>query len=148
MIHPTATVDEDCTVGETTNVWGHAVIMRGSVVGEGCTIGQKVHIEGAVVGDRCKIQVGAYLPPGTVVGDEVFIGPSVVFTNHKEPTALHKNFVPESTEVKRGANIGANATIGPGITIGKGAFIQMGSRVWKDVPAGATVYGAAPGKED
>ena len=155
MIHPTATVESDCTVGDGTNIWGSASVSRGSRIGAGCTVGQNAHIEGAVIGDRCKIQTFAYLPPGTVLEDEVFIGPNATFTNHKEPTATREGeFTPQGTRVCKGANIGANATIGPGIVIGEGAFVQMGARVWKNVAPGSTVYGSpdmcgcAPGKHE
>ena len=119
--------------------------MRGSHIGADCTIGRNAHVEGTRIGDRCKVQTFAYMPPGTTLEDEVFIGPAATFCNHKRPRAVRRpgegEFEPEGVTVEREAVLGANATIGPGVTIGEGAFVQMGARVWKDVPAGAKVYG-------
>lgn len=137
-------VEMGCAVGRGTTVWDHAAVLRGSCVGADCTIGRHAHIEGSTVGDRCKVQTFAYLPPGVTLEDEVFVGPHAVFTNHREPTAVREGeFVPERTLVKRGAVIGANATIGPGVTIGERAFVAAGAVVVKDVPDGGTVYGYA-----
>ena len=135
-------VGRDCRVGAGTTVWNHACVIRGSRVGEDCTIGRHAHIEGSTVGDRCKVQTFAYLPPGVTLEDEVFVGPHACFTNHKRPQAIRVgDFEPEKTLVKRGAAIGANATIGPGVTIGAGAVIAAGAVVTRDVPDGGTVYG-------
>jgi len=143
FVHPSAIIELKSSVGERTRVWGAAWIGRQSTVGADCTIGRCVHVEGSQVGDRCSLQTFAYLCPGTRLEDEVFVGPHVCFTNHRRPTAVRDGeFIPEGSTVKRGARIGANATIGPGITIGEGAFVQMGARVFRDVPAGATVYGS------
>jgi len=129
-------------IGPGTNVWPGAYVGRGSVVGADCTIGRHAHIEGSTVGDRCKVQTFAYLPPGVTLEDEVFVGPHACFTNHKRPQAMREGeFVPEQTLVKRGAAIGANATIGPGVIIGAGAVIAAGAVVTRDVPDGAFVYG-------
>ena len=135
---------DEATVGLGTKVWPGAYVGRGSIVGRDCVIGRHAHIEGSTVGDRCKVQTFAYLPPGITLEDEVFIGPHACFTNHREPTAVREgDFVPEKTLVKQGAVIGANATIGPGVTIGKRAFVAAGAVVVKDVPDGGTVYGHA-----
>ena len=150
MIHPSAyidpqaEVDETCSVGEGSKIWGHATLMRGSTVGVGTQIARYAHIDGGYIGSRCKIQNGVYIPPGVTVGDEVFIGPNACFTNHKRPRAVRARgdeFVPEKTLVRKGAVIGANATIGSGVTIGAGAVIAAGAVVTRDVPDGATVYG-------
>lgn len=137
-------VEAGCVVGQGTRVWDHACVIRGSRVGEDCTIGRHAHIEGSTVGDRCKVQTFAYLPPGVTLEDEVFVGPAAVFTNHKRPQAVREGgeeFVPEKTLVKKGAVIGANATIGPGVTIGQRAVIAAGAVVMRDVPDGGFVYG-------
>lgn len=148
MIHPTAyidpsaEVDETCSVGAGSKVWGHATLMRGTVVGRNTQIARYAHLDGAVIGDECKVQNGAYFPPGVTVEDRVFVGPNACFTNHRLPQAVREEpFVPEPTRVCFDAVICANATIGPGITIGRGAFIAAGATVIRDVPDGATVYG-------
>lgn len=138
-------IEVGCVVGPNTNVWPGAYVGRGSRVGEDCVIGRHAHIEGSTVGDRCKVQTFAYLPPGVTLEDEVFVGPHACFTNHKRPQAVREHgeeFVPEKTLVKRGAVIGANATIGPGVTIGQAAIVAAGAVVTRDVPDGGFVYGA------
>lgn len=111
------------------------------VIGEGTKIGTFVEIgNGVSVGKRCKIQSFAFIPPGVTIGDNVFIGPHVCFTNVKRPRLPDPPHF-EPTIVKDDVVIGANSTIVCGITIGKGAFIGAGSVVTKDVPDGAIVYG-------
>lgn len=101
-------------------------------VGENTKVAAFVEI-GGVVGDYCKVQAFAFIPPGVVIEDEVFIGPHVCFTNDRRPN-LKKDWQVMKTLVKKGAVIGANATILPGITIGEGALIGAGSVVYQDVP--------------
>ncbi len=136
FIHPTAAVDEGCSIGRGTRVWHFSHIMEGAVVGEDCNIGQNVVIApGAVVGDRVKIQNNVSVYSGVTVGDDAFLGPSCVFTNVLVPRSFisrKHEFVP--TKVGKGASIGANATIVCGHSIGDYAMVGAGAVVTKDVP--------------
>ena len=147
FIHPTAVVDDLAEIGEGTKVWHFSHIMPNVKIGENCTIGQNVFIaSGAVLGNNIKVQNNVSIYDGVVLEDEVFCGPSVVFTNVFNPRSFisrRKEF--RKTLVKRGATLGANVTIVCGNTIGAYAFIGAGSVVTKDVPDYALVYGN-PGK--
>lgn len=115
-------------------------IAQTAVIGTYCTIHSHVWIgEKVRIGDDCKIQAFAFIPTGVTIGNKVFIGPHVCFTNDKNPPSGGKNWA--NTLVKDRAVIGANSTILPGITIGEGAVIGAGSVVTKDVPDGETWYG-------
>lgn len=136
LIHPTAVIDEGCTIGEGTRIWHFSHVMHGARVGKSCNIGQNVVISpGAIVGDRVKIQNNVSVYTGVTVGDDVFLGPSCVFTNVINP----RSFISRKDEfrptiVRRGASIGANATIVCGNEIGEYAMIGAGAVVTKDVP--------------
>lgn len=136
LIHPTAIIDEGCTIGEGTRIWHFSHVMHGARVGKSCNIGQNVVISpGAIVGDRVKIQNNVSVYTGVTVGDDVFLGPSCVFTNVINP----RSFISRKDEfrptiVRRGASIGANATIVCGNEIGEYAMIGAGAVVTKDVP--------------
>lgn len=133
--HPTAVIDEGATIGEGTKIWHFCHIMPSASIGKSCIIGQNVYIGSRVkVGDRVKIQNNVSLFEGVEIENEVFIGPSVVFTNVLNPRAFidrKKEFKP--TLVERGVSIGANATILCGLKIGCYALIGAGSVVTKDV---------------
>jgi UDP-2-acetamido-3-amino-2,3-dideoxy-glucuronate N-acetyltransferase len=141
--HPTAIVDQPASIGDGTRVWHFSHVMAGARVGAGCTLGQNVFVSGgAVVGNRCKIQNHVSIYDGVTLGDDVFVGPSAVFTNVTTPRA----FVPrkhqyEPTHVGRGASVGANATILCGHSIGAYALVAAGAVVTRDVPAYALVGG-------
>jgi UDP-2-acetamido-3-amino-2,3-dideoxy-glucuronate N-acetyltransferase len=144
MIHETASVAEDSQIGEGTKVWHHSQVMSGAQVGENCVIGHNCLIAArAKLGNGVKIQSNTDVWDMVTLEDDVFVGPSVVFTNDLNPrSAFPKNkdgFV--ATLVERGATLGANATIVCGITIGEYAFIGAGAVVTKDVPPYALVYG-------
>jgi UDP-2-acetamido-3-amino-2,3-dideoxy-glucuronate N-acetyltransferase len=126
-------IDVLAEVGWGTKVWHWSHICDGAKVGSSCTIGQNVYIAG-VVGDRCKIQNNVSVFKNVTIEDDVFIGPSVVFTNVKNPRAFI-NKMPESkpTRVKKGATLGANCTIVCGVTIGKYAMVGAGAVVTKDI---------------
>jgi UDP-2-acetamido-3-amino-2,3-dideoxy-glucuronate N-acetyltransferase len=143
FVHETACVDEPVEIGEKTQIWHFSHIMSGSRIGRGCVIGQNVFIgKGAVLGNNIKIQNNVSVFDGVVLEDDVFCGPSMVFTNVFNPRSFisrKKEF--RKTVVGKGATIGANATIVCGNTIGQYAFIGAGAVITKDVPDYALVYG-------
>ena len=141
--HETAVIDEGCTIGSGTKIWHFSHIMPGAVLGEGCNVGQNVVISPEVVlGRNCKVQNNVSLYTGVTCADDVFLGPSCVFTNVTNPrSAVVRRDQYTSTHVGRGASIGANATIVCGHDIGAYAFIGAGAVVTKDVPAYALVVG-------
>lgn len=141
--HPSAVIDEGCKIGSGTKIWHFSHIMPGCIIGQDCNIGQNVVISPDVVlGDRVKVQNNVSIYTGVICEDEVFLGPSMVFTNVINPrAAVNRRDQYVSTLVKKGATIGANATIVCGITIGEYAFIGAGAVVTKDVPAYALVMG-------
>lgn len=140
-VHPTAIVEEGARIGVGTFVWHHAHIRRGAVVGEGCNVGKNVYIDtGAVVGDRVKVQNNVSLYSGVRLADDVFVGPSAVFTNDRVPRATGEwHLTP--TVVHRGASIGANATIVAGIEIGECAMVGAGAVVVRSVRPHEVVVG-------
>ena len=141
--HPTATIDEGCTIGDGSSIWHYSHVMPGAVIGRGCSLGQNVFVAGGVtIGDNVKIQNNVSLYEGVVLEDDVFCGPSMVFTNVVTPRShVSRRHDYRRTLVKRGATIGANATIVAGHTIGCYAFIGAGAVVTKDVPDHALVVG-------
>ena len=150
MIHPTAEVSPDATVGAGTRIWNGAQVREGAVIGSECNIGKDVYVDrGVVVGDRVKIQNGACLYRGLTVEDSVFIGPHATFTNDRYPRAVtpegnlqtDDDWQAEPTLVRRGASIGAGAVIISGLTIGRWAMVGAGSIVARDVPEQALVIG-------
>jgi UDP-2-acetamido-3-amino-2,3-dideoxy-glucuronate N-acetyltransferase len=143
FIHPTAVVDEGATLGEGTKVWHFSHIMNDAMVGERCNIGQNVVISpGVVLGSNVKIQNNVSLYTGVICDDDVFLGPSCVFTNVVNPrSAVNRRGQYAQTRVGRGASIGANATIVCGHDIGQFAFIGAGAVVTKHVPDYALVVG-------
>ena len=146
--HPTAVIDEGATIGNGTKIWHFSHIMSGAIIGENCTIGQNVLVSSqAVLGNNVKVQNNVSVYTGVVCEDDVFLGPSCVFTNVINPRSFisrKEEFRP--TLVKKGAAIGANATIICGLTIGEYAMIGAGAVVTKDVPAYALIVGN-PGKQ-
>ena len=143
FIHPTAVVDEGAILGEGTKVWHFSHIMGDAVVGERCNIGQNVVISpGVILGSNVKIQNNVSLYTGVTCDDDVFLGPSCVFTNVVNPrSAVNRRGQYAQTRVGRGASIGANATIVCGHDIGQFAFIGAGAVVTKQVPDYALVVG-------
>jgi UDP-2-acetamido-3-amino-2,3-dideoxy-glucuronate N-acetyltransferase len=143
FVHQSSYVDENVEIGEGTRIWYFSHILRDARIGRNCVIGQNVCIEsGVTIGDHCKIQNNVSVYKGVTLEDEVFCGPSCVFTNVYNPRAFierKKEFRP--TLVKRGATIGANATIVCGATIGRYALVAAGAVVKKDVPDYAVVAG-------
>ena len=141
--HPTAVIDEGCTIGEGTKIWHFSHIMTGSVIGECCNIGQNVVISPDVVlGRNCKVQNNVSVYTGVTCDDDVFLGPSMVFTNVINPrSAVCRKDQYARTHVGKGASIGANATVVCGHNIGRYAFIGAGAVVTKDVPDYALMVG-------
>ena len=141
--HPTAVIDEGCIIGEDTHIWHFSHLMAGCRVGRNCTIGQNVVIaSGATLGNRVKVQNNVSIYDGVTCADEVFLGPSCVFTNVINPrSAVPRKHEFRPTCVERGASIGANATILCGLRIGAYAMIGAGAVVTKDVPPYALVVG-------
>lgn len=126
-------------VHPSSHIWQpELTVILDAEIGVDCTIHAFVWIgNGVIIGDRCRIQAHAFIPTGVRIGHDVFIGPSVVFTNDKHPPSVNW----QATVVEDGAAIGANATILPGITIGAGSVVGAGAVVTRNVPAGATVMG-------
>ncbi len=141
FIHPLADVAE-CEIGEGTRVWQFVVVLKGARIGTDCNICAQALIEGDVVmGDRVTVKSGVQIWNGSVIGDDVFIGPNATFSNDLYPRSMQ---YPEEfcgVTIKNGASIGANATLLPGVTIGENALVGAGSVVTKDVPARAVVLG-------
>ncbi len=141
--HPSAIIDEGCTIGKGTKVWHFSHIMPNCVIGENCNIGQNVVISPEVVlGRNVKIQNNVSLYTGVTCDDDVFLGPSCVFTNVTNPrSAVNRRGQYAKTHVGKGASVGANATIVCGHDIGAFAFIGAGAVVTKNVPAYALLVG-------
>ncbi|MEX0985641.1 MAG: acyltransferase [Actinomycetota bacterium] len=145
-VHPTAIVEDGASVGLDTRIWHRSHIRAGSTIGERCTIGFSVYVDtDVVIGDGCKIQNHVSLYQGVTLEDDVFVGPSVAFTNDLHPRARSDAWEVVPTFVRSGASIGANATIVCGVEIGANAMIAAGAVVTGDVRAHALVMGA-PGR--
>jgi UDP-2-acetamido-3-amino-2,3-dideoxy-glucuronate N-acetyltransferase len=143
FVHPSAFVDAPCEIGEGTKIWHFSHVMRGCQIGANSSLGQNVNVASGVrIGRNVKIQNNVSLYTGVELEDDVFCGPSMVFTNVINPRS-HVNRKSEyrSTLVRRGSSLGANSTIVCGITIGEYAFVGAGAVVTKDVPAHALVVG-------
>lgn len=141
--HPTAVIDDGCTIGEGCKIWHFTHIMTGAVLGQKCNVGQNVVISPEVVlGNNVKVQNNVSLYTGVTCEDDVFLGPSCVFTNVINPrSAVVRKDQYLKTKVHRGASIGANATIVCGNDIGKYAFIGAGAVVTRHVPDYALIMG-------
>ncbi|MFZ4811691.1 MAG: acyltransferase [Ilumatobacteraceae bacterium] len=141
-VHPTAVVESEATLGDGTSVWHHAHVRDGALVGASCTLGKNVFVDGgARVGDRVKIQNNVSVYTGVTLEDDVFVGPSAVFTNDLHPRAFATTWHVTATVVRRGASIGANATIVCGVEIGSFAMVAAGSVVTRDVEPHRLVMG-------
>jgi UDP-2-acetamido-3-amino-2,3-dideoxy-glucuronate N-acetyltransferase len=141
--HETAVVDDGCTIGQGVKIWHFSHIMQGCVIGDGCNIGQNVVISPEVVlGKNVKIQNNVSIYTGVTCDDDVFLGPSCVFTNVVNPrSGVNRRGQYTKTHVGKGASIGANATIVCGHDIGQFAFIGAGAVVTKHIPDYALVVG-------
>ena len=141
--HETAVIDNGCKIGEGTKIWHFTHVMTDATIGEQCNIGQNVVVSpNVILGKNVKIQNNVSIYTGVICEDDVFLGPSMVFTNVTNPrSAVIRKDAYETTLVKKGATIGANSTIVCGTTLGKFCFIGAGAVVTKDIPAFALVVG-------
>ena len=141
--HDSAVIDSGAQIGLGTKIWHFCHVMPGAVIGKNCSLGQNVFVaNGVKLGNNVKVQNNVSIYEGVNCEDDVFLGPSMVFTNVINPrSAVNRKTEYLPTLVKKGASIGANATIVCGITIGKYAFIGAGAVVTKDVPSFALVVG-------
>ncbi len=146
--HESAYVDEPCEIGDGTKIWHFSHVQKGAKIGKNCVFGQNCNVANdVVIGSNVKVQNNVAIYTGTVIEDDVFLGPSCVLTNVTNPRSqVNRHSLYEKTVLRRGCTIGANATIVCGITIGRYAFIAAGSVVAKDVPDYALVMGV-PGKQ-
>ena len=143
FVHESSYVDEGAQIGSGTKIWHFCHISASSRIGERCNIGQNVFVAGQVqVGNNVKIQNNVSLYTGVIVEDDVFLGPSMVFTNVTNPRShVSRKDEYKTTLVKRGASVGANAVVVCGSTLGNYCFIGAGAVVTRDVPDHALVYG-------
>jgi UDP-2-acetamido-3-amino-2,3-dideoxy-glucuronate N-acetyltransferase len=143
FVHPTAVIDPPASIGAGTRIWHFCHVMKDVVVGRDCNFGQNVFIaSGCRVGNNVKIQNNVSLYTGVVLEDDVFCGPSAVFTNVENPRShFPRRNEYQETLVRQGASIGANATIVCGHSLGRFAFVGAGAVVTRDVPDYAMVYG-------
>jgi UDP-2-acetamido-3-amino-2,3-dideoxy-glucuronate N-acetyltransferase len=141
--HETAVIDEPCEIGSGTRIWHFSHIMQNSRIGQRCNIGQNVVVSPRCsIGDDVKIQNNVSIYTGVTLEDEVFCGPSAVFTNVINPRSfIERKAEYRPTLVRRGASIGANATVLCGVTLGQYCFVGAGAVVTRDVPDFALVYG-------
>jgi UDP-2-acetamido-3-amino-2,3-dideoxy-glucuronate N-acetyltransferase len=142
-VHPSAYVDLPCDIGAGTKIWHFSHVMPNVRIGEKCILGQNVHIASDVtIGNNVKVQNNVSLYTGAVIEDDVFLGPSCVFTNIVNPRSeIVRRHMYERTLIRKGASVGANATIVCGTTVGRYAFIAAGAVVTKDVPDYALMIG-------
>jgi UDP-2-acetamido-3-amino-2,3-dideoxy-glucuronate N-acetyltransferase len=143
FIHASAIVDPGATIGDGTRIWHFCHVMPGAVIGAGCSLGQNVVVmNGTRIGNNVKIQNNVSIYEGVELEDDVFCGPSMVFTNVVNPrSAVSRRAEFQRTWVRRGATIGANATVLCGVTLGQYCFVGAGAVVTRDVPPYALVTG-------
>jgi UDP-2-acetamido-3-amino-2,3-dideoxy-glucuronate N-acetyltransferase len=141
--HESAFIDEPCVIGDGTKIWHFCHIMKHATVGKNCILGQNVCVASEVViGNNVKIQNNVSVYTGTIIEDDVFLGPSCVLTNVTNPRSqVNRHTLYEKTIIRRGATIGANATIVCGCTIGRYAFVAAGAVIAHDVPDYALMMG-------
>jgi UDP-2-acetamido-3-amino-2,3-dideoxy-glucuronate N-acetyltransferase len=146
--HPSAVIDEPCTIGRGTKIWHFCHVSQDAILGEDCNLGQNVMIApGVRIGRNVKIQNNVSVYQGTTIEDDVFLGPSCVLTNVSNPRSqVVRRGIYETTLIRRGATIGANATIVCGVTLGRYAFIAAGAVVTRSVPDYAFMVGV-PGRQ-
>ena len=148
FVHESAYVDEPCEIGKGTKIWHFSHVMKDAKIGENCIFGQNVNVaSGVVIGNNVKVQNNVSIYTGTVIEDDVFLGPSCVLTNVTNPRSqIVRHSLYEKTIFRRGATVGANATILCGIELGRYSFVSAGAVVTKDVPDYALVVGV-PAKQ-
>ncbi len=143
FVHESCYIDEPCEIGRGTKIWHFTHVMKNVTIGIDCVLGQNVNVASQVtIGDRCKIQNNVSLYEGVLLEDEVFCGPSMVFTNVINPrSGIERKSEYKRTLVRKGATIGANATVVCGVTIGRHAFVGAGAVITSDVPDYALMGG-------
>lgn len=148
FVHETSVIDEGCKIGKNTKIWHFSHIMTNCIIGEECNIGQNVVVSPDVIlGNNVKVQNNVSIYTGVICEDDVFLGPSMVFTNVANPrSAINRKNKYERTLVKRGASVGANATVVCGNDIGEYAFIGAGTVITKPVKPYALIVGN-PGRQ-
>jgi UDP-2-acetamido-3-amino-2,3-dideoxy-glucuronate N-acetyltransferase len=142
-VHPTAIVHESAILGDGTKVWHFSHIMKGARIGERCIFGQNCHVANdVIIGNNVKVQNNVSIYTGTIIEDDVFLGPSCVLTNVTNPRSqVNRHALYEKTLIRRGATVGANATIVCGIELGRYCFIGAGAVVVRNVPDYSLVLG-------
>lgn len=141
-IHPTAEVSEQANIGDGTKIWNLAQVRENCTIGENCIISKNVYIDTQVViGNRVKVQNNVNVYHGVTVEDDVFLGPSMTFTNDFYPRAFNLDWEITHTHIKKGASLGANVTVVCGNTVGEYAMVGSGSVITKDVPDYALMVG-------
>jgi len=148
FVHESAYVDQPCEIGKGTKIWHFSHIMKNAKIGGNCIFGQNVNVaSGVVIGSNVKVQNNVSIYTGTIIEDDVFLGPSCVLTNITNPRSqVVRHSLYEKTTLRRGATVGANATIVCGIELGRYCFIAAGAIVVKDVPDYALMVGV-PAKQ-
>jgi len=143
FVHSTAVVDQPCEIGRGTKIWHYSHILQGAKIGEQCIFGQNCQVAGTVViGNNVKVQNNVSVYAGTVIEDDVFLGPSCVLTNVTNPRSqVNRHSLFEATIIRRGATIGANATIICGVELGRYSFVGAGAVVVKNLPDYALAVG-------
>jgi UDP-2-acetamido-3-amino-2,3-dideoxy-glucuronate N-acetyltransferase len=142
FVHETACVDPGAVIGDGTKIWHFSHVMARARIGPGCNIGQNVFVGNVTIGSGVKLQNNVSVYDGVILDDDVFVGPSAVFTNVRTPRAhVVRRGEYTNTHIKRGVTIGANATIVCGITLGEYAFVGSGAVVTRNVPAHRLVLG-------
>ena len=142
MLHESCIVDAEVIIGENTKIWHWTHVSRGAQIGKNCTLGQNVYIGPNVkIGNNVKIQNNVSVYEGVTIEDDVFLGPSCVFTNDLLPRANNSDWKITTTLIKKGASIGANATIVCGNTIGENSLVGAGAVVTKNIPDNVIVVG-------
>jgi UDP-2-acetamido-3-amino-2,3-dideoxy-glucuronate N-acetyltransferase len=141
--HESAYVDEPCEIGDGTKIWHFCHVQAGARIGARCSFGQNCNVAGdVVIGSNVKVQNNVSIYTGTVIEDDVFLGPSCVLTNVTNPRSqVNRHSLYEKTLLRRGCSIGANATVVCGVTVGRYAFVGAGALVTRDVPDYALVVG-------
>ncbi len=149
FVHESSYVDDGAMIGDGTKIWHYSHVLAGARIGKGCVLGQNVNVgSGAVIGDNVKVQNNVSIYDGVTLEDDVFCGPSMVFTNVVNPRShVSRKHEFRATRVGRGATLGANCTVIGGVTIGRYAFIGAGAVLTRDVPDHALVRGSPARQE-
>ncbi len=144
FVHESSYVDEGAVIGDGTKIWHFSHVQAGARIGSGCVLGQNVNVgKGAVIGDNVKVQNNVSIYDGVTLEDDVFCGPSMVFTNVINPRShVSRKHEFRATLVRRGATLGANCTVICGVTIGRYAFVGASAVLTRDVPDHALVHGS------